>query len=122
MIRLALSAALCAAPLSAAADAWACSFTAECSVTEGCTTAGFTARLIAADHADELFLSTAMGDSPVMRLSAADALPASFAGASRAGAAELLTIAADRTAILSVHLFEGAAAAITYFGTCEELR
>jgi hypothetical protein len=35
--------------------------------------------------------------------------------------AELLTVEADGTAIMSVHIFDGAAMAVTYFGTCEEL-
>ena len=79
------------------------------------------ARLIAADHAGELFLSTAMGDSPIIRLTPQGVLPASYAGSSRSATAELVTIAADRTAIMSLHLFDGEATAITYFGTCEEL-
>lgn len=113
---------LAAAPMMAAAAPWLCDFSVECDLTAGCTETGFTAELIAADHADELFLSTAMGDSPIRRLTADGALPASYAGASHAGTAELLTIETDRTAILSVHLFDPDAAAITYFGTCEELR
>jgi hypothetical protein len=35
--------------------------------------------------------------------------------------AELLTVEADGTAIMSVHVFDGAAMAVTYFGSCEEL-
>ncbi|WP_439138155.1 hypothetical protein [Roseicyclus sp.] len=116
-----IGAALAALPFSTVAEPWLCNFTVECDPTAGCASGGFTAQVIAADHADELFLSTAMGDSPVIRLTAPDSLPASYAGAGRAGTAELVTIEADRTAIMSVHLFDGDAAAITYFGTCEEL-
>lgn len=116
-----LGAAIIGLPFSAGAEPWLCSFTVECDPTAGCASGGFTAQVIAADHADELFLSTAMGDSPVIRLTAPDTLPASYAGAGRAGTAELLTIEADRTAIMSVHMFSDDAAAITYFGTCEEL-
>ena len=116
---LALTLAILPAPLMA--EPWLCSFTVECDPIAGCASGGFTAQVIAADHADELFLSTAVGDSPIIRLTAPNSLPASYAGAARAGTAELVTIEADRTAIMSVHLFDGDARAITYFGTCEEL-
>lgn len=110
---------LCLAATPALSEPWACSFTVECAVAEGCESAAFDARLIAADHAGDLFLSTAMGDSPVTRLTPEAALPATYAGAGRDGIAELLTIEADRTAMLTLHFFDGTAAAITYFGTCE---
>ena len=108
-----------AAPL--AAEPWDCVFTVECLAAEGCDESGFESEVIAADHAGDLFLSTVTGDSPITRLTPADALPATYASAGRDGIAELLTIEADRTAILTVHLFDGSAAAITYLGTCEEL-
>jgi hypothetical protein len=115
-------AASCAqAPAMALAEPWHCRFTVECAASLGCEAVGFDARLIAADHAGELFLSTTMGDSPIIRLTPQGVLPASYAGTSRSATAELVTIAADRTAIMSLHIFDGEATAITYFGTCEEL-
>jgi hypothetical protein len=114
-----LPALLCLAAAPAFAEPWACAFTVECSVAEGCSSARLDAQVIAADHAGDLFLSTAMGDSAVARLTPEGALPATYAGAGRDGIAELLTIEADRTAILTLHIFDGTAAAITYFGTCE---
>ena len=105
----------------ALAEPWACDFTVECDLTDGCDSAGFTAQVIAADHAGDLFLRTALGASPVTRLTADAALPATYAGAGRDGIAELLTIEGDSTAILSLHIFDGSAAVLTYFGTCEGL-
>ncbi|MBF9047187.1 hypothetical protein LSUCC0031_08695 [Rhodobacterales bacterium LSUCC0031] len=119
--RMAFTTLIAGAPALAMADAWQCDFTAECALATGCTDASFSARLIAADHAGELFLTTAMGDSPVIRLTPLSTLPASYAGAGQIGTAELLTIEVDRTAILSVHHFDGTAVALTYFGTCAEL-
>ena len=116
-----LAALACLAAAPVAAEPWACAFTVECDATQGCGDGGFQARIIAADHAGDLFLSTAMGASRVSRLTAQDALPATYAGAGRDGIAELLTVETDRTAILTLHHFDGTPAAITYFGTCEEM-
>ena len=116
-----LPALLCLTATPALAEPWACAFTVECNVTEGCDSTGFQAQVIAADHAGDLFLRTAMGASPLTRLTPEGALPVSYAGATHDGIAELLTIAADRTAILTLHMFDGTAAAITHFGTCEEM-
>ncbi|PWK62489.1 hypothetical protein [Roseicyclus mahoneyensis] len=116
-----LPALLCLAATPALSEPWGCAFTVECDLTEGCDSVGFDAQVIAADHAGDLFLSTAMGDSPVIRLTREGALPATYAGAGRDGIAELLTIEGDRTAILSLHIFDGTAAVLTYFGTCEGL-
>jgi hypothetical protein len=113
------AAALAAAP--ALAEPWACTFTVECLATEGCDASAFDVQVIAADHAGDLFLSSVTGDSPVTRLTADGEMPATYASAGRRGIAELLTIETDRTAILTVHMFDGGAAAITYFGTCEEM-
>ena len=74
------------------------------------------------DHAGELFLSTVTGDSRIARLTDAGALPATYASAGAGGLAELLTVETDGTALMSVHFFDGVAAAVTHFGTCEELR
>jgi hypothetical protein len=51
-----------------------------------------------------------------------DALPATYASAGGNGLAELLTVETDGTALMTVHIFDGSAMAVTYFGTCEELR
>ena len=121
MIRsLAILAALM--PAAALAEPWACSFTVECIAAEACGESAFEVEVIAADHAGELFLSTVTGDSRVARLTDAGALPATYASAGAAGLAELLTVEADGTALMSVHVFDGSAMAVTYFGTCEELR
>jgi hypothetical protein len=116
---LALLAALL--PAAALAEPWACSFTVECIAAETCGESGFEVELMAADHAGELFLSTVTGDSRVSRLTAEGTLPASYAAAGGNGLAELLTIEIDGTAVMSVHIFDGSAMAVTYFGTCEEL-
>ena len=109
-------------PATVHAEPWACSFTVECVAGEACGETGFEIELIAADHAGELFLSTVTGDSRVARLTDADALPATYASAGAGGLAELLTVETDGTALMSVHFFDGVAAAVTHFGTCEELR
>lgn len=108
-------------PLAAMAEPWDCTFTVECVAAETCGESAFEVQVIAADHAGELFLSTLTGDSRVTRLTEASALPATYASAGRDGLAELLTVETDGTAIMSVHVFDGAAMAVTYFGTCEEL-
>jgi hypothetical protein len=114
-----LPALVCLAASPVVAEPWACDFTVECAMTEGCESTAFQAEVIAADHAGDLFLRTVTGASPLTRLTPEGALPASYAGAGRDGIAELLTIEADRTAILSLHIFDGSAAVLTYFGTCE---
>ncbi len=116
-----LLAMLCLAATPALSEPWACAFTVECDLTQGCDSAGFDAQVIAADHAGDLFLSTAMGDSPVLRLTPEGTLPATYAGAGRDGIAELLTIEGDSTALLSLHFLDGTSSVLTYFGTCEAL-
>jgi len=120
MRALAILAAL--VPAAVHAEPWACSFTVECVAGEACGESGFEVEVIAADHAGELFLSTVTGDSRVARLTDAGALPATYASAGAAGLAELLTVETDGTALMSVHIFDSHAAAVTYFGTCEKLR
>jgi len=105
----------------ALAEPWACAFTVECEASAGCSDAGLTVEVIAADHAGDLVLSSVTGVTPVTRLTPADRMPATYAGTGRIEVAELLTIDAGRTALMTLHIFDGAAAAITYFGTCEEL-
>jgi hypothetical protein len=119
MRRLALLAALL--PAAAQAEPWSCSFTVECIASETCGEAGFEVELIAADHEGALFLSTVTGDTRVTRMTETDALPATYASAGGNGLAELLTVEADGTALMTVHIFDGSAMAVTYFGTCEEL-
>ena len=121
MRRAALPALLVVLAGPVLAEPWTCAFTVECEASEGCADAGLDLQVIAADHAGDLFLASVTGTSPITRLTAAGAMPATYASAGRAGVAELLTIEADRTALLTLHIFDGAAAAITYFGTCEEL-
>jgi hypothetical protein len=118
---LPLALLLAAAATAAAAEPWACTFTAECTAGGACAAVSVQLQVIAADHAGELFLTSAMGDSPIARLTDPGALPATYAGAGRDGIAELLTIEADLTALLTLHIFDGAAAAATHFGTCEAL-
>ena len=113
----AMAMAALAAPVLA--EPWDCIFTVECLAAGGCEDTAFALQVIAADHAGDLFLHSALGDSPVARLTEAGTLPATYAGTGRDGIAELLTIEGDRTAILTLHHFDGHAAAITYFGTCE---
>ena len=119
MRRAALALPFLALPVHA--EPWACTFTVECVAAETCGESAFEIEVIAADHAGELFLSTVTGDSPLTRLTGEGELPATYASAGRDGLAELLTVEADRTALLTLHIFDGSAAAVTYFGTCEEL-
>ena len=119
-LTLPVIAAVCAAG-SAIAEPWDCRFSVECLAGADCGPSGLQVQVIAADHAGDLFLSSVAGDSPVVRMTGAGALPATYAGAGRDGIAELLTIEADSTALMTLHVFDGAAAAITYFGTCEGL-
>jgi len=121
MGRLALALGSMAAP-AASAEPWHCDFTVECAAGGTCSEASHAARIIAADHEGRLFLSTVTGDTPVDRLTAPDTLPATYAGAGRGGLATLLTVEADGTALMTLHIFDGAARAATYFGTCEALR
>lgn len=112
--------ALCFAT-PAMAEPWDCFFTVECIAGEACAESAFELTIIAADHEGQLFLGTVTGDSPVERLTTQGALPATYASAGRDGLAELLTVEADRSALLSLHIFDGTAQAATYFGTCEVL-
>ena len=108
-------------PAAAFAEPWACTFTVECIAAETCGESAFEIELIAADHAGELFLTTITGDSRVARLTERGALPATYASAGGNGLAELLTVETDGTALMTVHIFDGSAMSVTYFGTCEEL-
>jgi len=118
---LAIAAGLAlAGPVSA--EPWSCAFTVECSAPRPCTVSNFSVELIAADHEGQLFLRSLVGANPVTRLTTEGALPATYASAGPNGLAELLTVEADSTALLSVHAFDGSAQAVTYFGTCEGLQ
>jgi hypothetical protein len=103
------------------AEPWACEFTVECIAGDGCDVSGYEIEVLAADHEGQLFLSSVVGDTPVTRLTAEDALPASYASAGSSGLAEMVTVEADSTALMTAHIFDGSARAVTYFGTCEAL-
>ncbi|MEM7722289.1 MAG: hypothetical protein AAF376_07930 [Pseudomonadota bacterium] len=105
----------------ALAEPWDCHFTVECIASEACDAAAFEVTIIAADHEGQLFLSTVTGNSPLTRLTDQGDLPATYASAGRDGLAELLTVEADFSALLTLHIFDGSAQAATYFGTCEVL-
>ncbi len=120
MMRLA-ALPLCLTASAALAEPWHCDFTVECQAAAGCADAAYAAEIIAADHEGQLFLSTATGTSPVQRLTDRGTLPASYASAGQAGLAELLTVEADGTALMTLHIFDETAQAATYFGTCEVL-
>lgn len=119
--RLALTTLFAAMIASAAsAEPWRCTFTEECQPGGVCHSASFQARVsVAASGLPTL--STVTGTSPLTRLTPEGPLPASYGGAALDGVAELLTIEADQSAILTLHIFDAAPAAITYFGTCEGL-
>ncbi|QBY00303.1 hypothetical protein E2K80_05755 [Rhodophyticola sp. CCM32] len=110
---------LAAAPCQA--EPWACAFTVECIAGEACLAAAYEVDILAADHEGRLFLSSIVADTPATRLTAEKARPASYAGISGDGLAEMITIRADSTARMTAHMFDGPAMAITYFGTCEAL-
>ena len=102
----------------AMAEPWDCTFTVECALGEGCAEAAFEMEIIAADHEGQLFASTIFGDTPIMRLTAPGAVPASYAGSGASGLADLVTIEPDRTAVMSVHFVDGETSAVTYLGSC----
>ena len=103
------------------AEPWACEFIVECVAGIGCEASGYEIEILAADHEGQLFLSSVMGDTPVTRLTPDGALPASYASAGPPGLAEMVTVEADSTALMTAHIFNGVAMAVTYFGTCEVL-
>lgn len=105
---------------AAGAEPWACEFTVECIAGETCSESDFDVEILAADHEGLLFLSSLVGDVPVDRLTEAGTLPAAYASAGHDGPSEMLTIAADGTALMSAHILDGATMSVTYFGACEE--
>lgn len=115
MIRAALVLALLTTP--AVAEPWTCQMTVQCENID-CFSIDDTYEVIAADHADELFLTSPAGDRPIMRLSPQNQTPAAYAGAGPFAIGELLTITEDGQAIMSVHGSDGPARTSTIFGTC----
>lgn len=103
------------------AEPWACEFTVECVAGEPCDAAAYQITILAADHEGRLFLSSVVGDAPITRLNPDAAPPVSYASAGRNGLAEMITIEADSTALMTAHIFDGSPMAVTYFGTCEAL-
>jgi len=118
MIRAGLS--LLLLTTSASAEPWSCQMTVQCDNLD-CIAIADSYSLIAADHAGELFLSSATGDHPVTRLSPQNHLPAAYAGVSTHAIAELLTIVEDGQAVLTSHGHDGSPRTITTFGTCTPL-
>ncbi|MFW5654647.1 MAG: hypothetical protein ACOCYW_03245 [Roseicyclus sp.] len=57
------------------AEPWTCSFTVECVAGEACGESAFDARILPADHAGDLFLTSVTGDSPLARLTEAAPCP-----------------------------------------------
>ncbi|GAB5446216.1 hypothetical protein [Gymnodinialimonas sp.] len=115
-----LATLLAAAPLAAMAEPWTCQMTVQCENID-CFAIDDTYEVIAADHAGELFLSSPAGDRPVTRLSAPGTLPAAYGSAGAHAIGELLTIAEDGQALMSIHGSDGPARTITVFGTCNSL-
>jgi hypothetical protein len=93
----------------------------ECVASEACGESAFEVEVIAADHAGRAVPVHRDRRQPRHPPDRAGALPATYASAGRDGLAELLTVETDGTALMSVHIFDGRAMAVTYFGTCEEL-
>jgi hypothetical protein len=120
-IALLAGAGLLQAATGATAEPWACEFTVECITGEPCGAAAYQITILAADHEGRLFLSSVVGDTPVTRLNPDAAPPVSYASAGRNGLAEMITIEADSTALMTAHIFDGSPMAVTYFGTCEAL-
>lgn len=110
---------LCLLATPVLAEPWDCQFDTECTTEQGCQAAGLALKIGLGDGGGVVVMSTAMGDSTMHRLTQDGTRPATYAGAGRAGIAELLTIEPDGTAILTLHMFDGRPAAITYFGGCE---
>jgi hypothetical protein len=105
----------------ALAQPWDCVLSAECPAGDACATVERAVALLPADHAGDLFLSGLGADMPIARLSPEGAAPTHFAGALPRGRAAFITIAADTRALVTLHDSAATPAAISYFGTCEEL-
>ncbi|MEX3015411.1 hypothetical protein [Gymnodinialimonas hymeniacidonis] len=110
MIRTAFALLLLATP--AMAEPWDCTFTTTCLASLDCFDQDNSARVIAADHAGDLFLEW---DGMQLR---AEALSdgAGYVAVSPRDTHALLTITGN-LAILTTHT----AAAMTFFGSCEVL-
>lgn len=119
MIRTLPLALLLASP--ALAEPWACEFTVECVASETCSQSGYEVEILAADHEGQLFLSSMVGDTPIIRLSQPEAIPAAYASSGAHGPSEMITIHSDGSALMSAHIFDEGTMAVTYFGTCEAL-
>lgn len=100
---------------------FACTFERECESGAACGAASFNVSLAPDAHAPLYRITTLGAAGTLIALDDPTALPASFAGTgtSGSGLAELLTIEADGSALLSVHIFDGTAQSVTYFGSCE---
>lgn len=122
MARLALLLAtlLAGVSLAASAEPWTCQMTVQCENID-CFAIDDTYEIIAADHAGDLFLTSPAGDRPVVRLGPDDMATFAYASAGPHAIGELLTIAQDGQALMSIHGSDGPARTITLFGTCETL-
>ncbi|OAN81211.1 hypothetical protein A8B78_09375 [Jannaschia sp. EhC01] len=106
--------------MAANAEPWACQMTVQCENID-CFAIDDTYQIIAADHAGDLFLTSPAGDRPVTRLDTGNAATAAYASAGPHAIGELLTIAQDGQALMSIHGSDGPARTITVFGTCVTL-
>lgn len=117
---VALTATGATVPTVATAEPWECTMTVQCENSD-CFAIDDTYEIIAADHADELFLTSPTGDRPATRLSPSGASHAAYGSAGDHTIGELLTIAPDGQAIMSIHGSDGPARTITIFGICTAL-
>lgn len=115
-----LAAVLAGVPLASAAEPWTCQMTVQCENID-CFAIEDTYRVIAADHAGDLFLTSPTGDRSVTPLDTGNAATAAYASAGPHAIGELLTIAADGQAMMSIHGSDGPARTMTVFGTCQRL-
>jgi hypothetical protein len=119
LLPAALLAVVLAAP-AAQAEPWSCRMTVQCDG-QDCYAIDDLYRIIPADHAGDLFLSSPSGDRPATRLSAPDTLPAAYASAGSHAMGELMTITPDLLATVTFHRTDGPTRTTTFFGTCEAL-
>lgn len=118
---LALMASLAASPVAAEAlGAHHCSFARECVAGHACGAAAFDIVLRPQGDGHRFTMESLTGTTHLHALTNPAERPFTLVAAGGVGLAELLTVEADGTALLSVHIFDETAQAVTYFGRCED--
>jgi hypothetical protein len=117
-MRLVLILACLCAALPLRAEPWHCTFTVTCPAGGDCRGAEAVAEVLPADHEGRLYLITAARSFLAEALTPRTGLPAAYGGSLGEDSA-ILSIAEDRTAMMTQHRSAGPGV-FTLFGTCEE--